>query len=124
MTVFSALRSRLSRREHSRSHSEHPAIAEVPMTRWDNAGLAVRDAIGIFQSAAADIKGIRRVDAKSSGPSVHFLVTVDGAWDDVIAGIERHLFPLAKAGALPPLDYSIGREDPDREPGYVQVFPA
>jgi hypothetical protein len=97
------------------------------MTRWDNIGLAVDRSMQIFVPAASSIAGVTRIDAKSSGPSVHFLVTSEAPWDEVIESIESKLFALAHAGELPPFDYDV-REGADvpshREPGYLQVYPA
>jgi hypothetical protein len=99
----------------------------LPITRWDNVGLAVERSMQIFLPIAESIPGVTRIDAKSSGPSVHFLVTVEVPWHEVIDAIEAKLFALAHAGQLPPLDYDV-REATEAlsspEPGYLQVFPA
>jgi hypothetical protein len=96
------------------------------MTRWDNIGLAVDRSIHLFIDAASNVSGVRRIDAKSSGPSVHFVVATDEPWYEVIDGIEAKLFTLAHAGELPALDYDVRTiaEAPNPDPGYVQVFPA
>lgn len=97
------------------------------MSRWDNIGLAVDRSMQIFVPAASTVQGVTRIDAKSSGPSVHFLVTTESPWHEVIDGIEAKLFAVAHAGELPPFDYDV-READDAlgtpEPGYVQIFPA
>lgn len=97
-----------------------PALNAVPTT-WDNAGLAVERAMQIFLPAATTAPGVTAVRAKSSGPSVHFLVTVVGPWEDVIDHIEERLFHVAKAGDLPPLTYDV-QEPGYVEPGYLTVY--
>jgi hypothetical protein len=96
----------------------------VPSTRWDNVGLAVDRAVNTFLDTSTKVASVRRIEAKSSGPSVHFLVTVDGPWEDAIDAIEAGLFPKAQAGELPTFDYDVRVDDGPREPGYVQVYPA
>lgn len=80
-----------------------------------------------FVPAAASVPGVVRVEATSSGPSVHFIVTTDRPWSEVIADVEAKLFARGHAGDLPPFDYDV-RETEGRvagsEPGYIQVFPA
>ena len=104
---------------------EEPAVVPpVRQTPWDNVGLAVDRAMRVFLAATAEVPGVERIAAKSSGPSVHFLVTVsDRPWDLVIDDIEAQLFPLAKDGTLPPFDYEVQRSDEPGEPGYIEVFP-
>jgi hypothetical protein len=100
-----------------------PALA---ITRWDNVGLAVEKSMQVFVPAASSVPGVIRVDAKSSGPSVHFLVTADRAWDEVIDCIEAKLFAFAHAGELPPLEYDVRTASADStipEPGYLRVYP-
>lgn len=97
------------------------------MTRWDNVGLAVDKSLQVFLPAASSIRGVVRIDAKSSGPSVHFLVTSNAPWHEVIDTIEAKLFALAHAGELPPFDYDVREASgtPSApELGYLQVFPA
>lgn len=113
-----------------RSAEDPPRDArpQVPMTRWDNVGISVERSVQTFVPAASAVHGVLRIDAKSSGPSVHFLVTTDVSWDRVIEGIEERLFELGHRGELPPFDYDVrqvaGKTDLASEPGYLQVFPS
>ena len=95
------------------------------MTRWDNVALAVEQSLQVFVPAAASVPGVTRIEAKSSGPAVHFRVTADRPWPEVIADLETKLFARGHVGELPPLDYDITdlSESPSPIPGYVQVFP-
>lgn len=99
----------------------------LPSTRWDNVGLAVEQSFALFLPIAESVPGVVRVDAKTSGPTVHFLITTAAPWHEAIESIEAKLFALAKAGQLPPLDYDVQEEDEavsSPQPGYLQVFPA
>ncbi len=100
-----------------------PADLARPLTRWDNVGLAVDRSVDGFVAAAHRVNAVRRVDAKSSGPHVHFLVTVAEPWDAAIDRLEIELHPLVKAGGVL-FDYDVhteGEPEPDRL-GYVQVY--
>lgn len=109
---------------HDSAPIDAPPPATIPTTRWDNVGLAVDRAMAVFMEATAGLPTVRRVDAKSSGPTVHFLVTAGAPWHEVIDRIEGRLFPLAKAGDLPPIDYEVqeGTGEEETEPGYITVF--
>ena len=96
------------------------------MHKWDNIGLAVDRSMQAFIPAASSVPGVIRIDAKSSGPSVHFLVTAERPWHEVIDAIEAKLFAFAHAGDLPSFDYDVSVIDEaptGSEPGYLQVYP-
>jgi hypothetical protein len=97
--------------------------AAIAPPRWDSVDAAVERAVNVFLEATQSVRGIRQIHARSSGPTVHFLVMVDGAWDAVIDAIEANLFPLAKAGKLPSLDYDVAKAPIELEPGYAQLYP-
>lgn len=123
MTVRTALRGLFGGRQ-----ADHQAAGTSPnappQTNWSNVDFAVERAIETFLGATRNVPSIRTVRAKSSGPTVQFLVTADSPWDEVIDEIERELFPLRKAGALPPLDYDVLRGGEWPEFGYVLVYPS
>lgn len=119
-----ALVARINPRRADEMRLEREAAPVVSPVTWANVDDAVEQAIATFVPIASQIHGIVRVDAKSSGPTVHFLVIVEGPWDHAIESIESSLFPLAKAGSLPPFDYDVRQGGAPSEPGYVQVHPA
>lgn len=116
-----SLRSRIPGRGRAKADPPSDPVP-VPSPRWDNVGLAVDRAIDTFLSATDGISGIARIDAKSSGPVVHFLVSVDGNWDAVIRDIEARLYPLAQAGELPIFDYDVQMRDEPIGPGYLPIL--
>jgi hypothetical protein len=115
-----AITARLAGRRRIR-RPERSDPAPVPVPRWDNVGLAVDTAIYVFLKATANVPGIARIDAKSTGPTVQFLVTVAGDWDPVIRDIEAELYPLAQAGKLPVFIYEIQTPNETAGPGYTPL---
>ncbi|OGN81718.1 MAG: hypothetical protein A2X23_02495 [Chloroflexi bacterium GWC2_73_18] len=90
---------------------------------WGDLTSSVAHAIDAFVGAAYSLAAVRRVAARSRGPHVDFLVTVDGPWHEAIADLEPRLRQLRIEGTTS-FDYTVvpaewGEPDP---PGYVAVF--
>lgn len=84
--------------------------------------MAVDRSLHTFVDAVSVVPGIERIQAKSSGPSVHFLVLSNRPWDEVVDDIEERLYPLAQASMLPSFDYDVRQDVSDDSVGYTDVF--
>ena len=111
-----------------RHAGEPPPPAKAVAIRRPVGYLAATDAdrvIDGFLAAIHDVDGLRRISARSQGPLVDLIVTVDGSWHEAVDRIEPRVHTLVLAGAVP-FDYRVveaawGEADP---PGYTEILTA
>lgn len=81
-------------------------LADSPRT-YDQRVADVDPTMRVFAAAASEIRGVRRVSARTAGARVSFIVTVEGRpWDEVVDELEPKLRPLY-VGGLSSFDYDV-----------------
>lgn len=101
-----------------------PPPAGAALSPWREADVTAGRTIEGFVASASDLLGVRRITARSSGPTVLIRLTTDRPRHEVVDDLEPRLRSLILSGA--PFEYSVietswGEADP---PGFVEVWRA